>query len=441
VRDAAGELADRLHLGRLRDLALEPRFLAIVLEAEQHRRIAEPARAGDGQRDRLVGIRDRRQDDRVDQRQTRKSSPRPARSTSAFQRRREPVAAFEQVGAARAVAPGGARGAGQAVKLDGSPRAARRGGALAQRRTTVSKRRLAQTSRPARSVTATAMPGARSRLTVTDQSGCANSGSRSAGRRSGSVPARKRRALRSPPTNPAPTTSGSRVDRTRAARRGGRSECERRRRPECQSSAGSARSALGSASSAPLIRSARRLRRRRVPRVLVEGAAALADPPVPAERDEIRIAHRAVTTAMTTGRTAVTSVAPVSQQQSSNGCAPSPLDRLRSRRHRVGMEAQLVADLVGPRHPGSAAWSTGFVTKVVSAATGTLARYRQAHQRREQDLGERDDDPHQEPQRDPARDRAAGEAPQFRARRANGRMKRLRSISSRVGMLRCAHAS
>ena len=54
VRDAAGELADRLHLGRLRDLALEPGLLAIVLEAEQHRRIAEPARAGDGQRDRLV---------------------------------------------------------------------------------------------------------------------------------------------------------------------------------------------------------------------------------------------------------------------------------------------------------------------------------------------------------------------------------------------------
>ena len=57
VRDAAGELADRLHLGRLRDLPLELGFLAIVLEQQQHRGIAEPAQAGDGQRDRLVGWR------------------------------------------------------------------------------------------------------------------------------------------------------------------------------------------------------------------------------------------------------------------------------------------------------------------------------------------------------------------------------------------------
>ena len=47
VRDAAGELADRLHLGRLRDLPLELGFLAIVLEQQQHRRIAKPAQAGD----------------------------------------------------------------------------------------------------------------------------------------------------------------------------------------------------------------------------------------------------------------------------------------------------------------------------------------------------------------------------------------------------------
>ena len=53
VRDAAGELADRLHLGRLRDLALQFGFLAIVLEQQQHRGIAQPAQAGDGQRDRL----------------------------------------------------------------------------------------------------------------------------------------------------------------------------------------------------------------------------------------------------------------------------------------------------------------------------------------------------------------------------------------------------
>ena len=56
VRDAAGELADRLHLGRLGDLPLELGFLAIVLEQQQHRRIAEPAQAGDGQRDRLLRL-------------------------------------------------------------------------------------------------------------------------------------------------------------------------------------------------------------------------------------------------------------------------------------------------------------------------------------------------------------------------------------------------
>ena len=53
VGDAAGELADRLHLGRLRDLALELGFLAIVLEQQQDRRVAETAQAGDRQRDRL----------------------------------------------------------------------------------------------------------------------------------------------------------------------------------------------------------------------------------------------------------------------------------------------------------------------------------------------------------------------------------------------------
>ena len=56
VRDAAGELADRLHLGRLRDLALELGFLAIVLEQQQHRRIAKPAQPGDGQRHRLARL-------------------------------------------------------------------------------------------------------------------------------------------------------------------------------------------------------------------------------------------------------------------------------------------------------------------------------------------------------------------------------------------------
>ena len=56
VRDSAGKLADDLHLRRLRDLPLELRFLAIVLEEQQHRRVAEPAKAGDGQRHRLRGL-------------------------------------------------------------------------------------------------------------------------------------------------------------------------------------------------------------------------------------------------------------------------------------------------------------------------------------------------------------------------------------------------
>ena len=56
VRDPAGKLANRLHLGGLRDLALEPRFLARILEAEQHRTLAQPAHAGQRQRNRLVGI-------------------------------------------------------------------------------------------------------------------------------------------------------------------------------------------------------------------------------------------------------------------------------------------------------------------------------------------------------------------------------------------------
>src|SRR3546814_6271044 len=50
MRDAARELADRLHLRRLRDLALEARFLARILEAEQHRRLAQPAHPDDAHR-------------------------------------------------------------------------------------------------------------------------------------------------------------------------------------------------------------------------------------------------------------------------------------------------------------------------------------------------------------------------------------------------------
>ena len=48
VSHAAGELADDLHLGCLRDLPLELRFFAIVLEQQQNRGVAEPAQAGDG---------------------------------------------------------------------------------------------------------------------------------------------------------------------------------------------------------------------------------------------------------------------------------------------------------------------------------------------------------------------------------------------------------
>src|SRR3546814_19835663 len=56
MRDAASELADRLHLRRLRDLALEPRFLARILEAQKHRRFAEPAHADDAHRHRIHAL-------------------------------------------------------------------------------------------------------------------------------------------------------------------------------------------------------------------------------------------------------------------------------------------------------------------------------------------------------------------------------------------------
>src|SRR3546814_10754958 len=56
MRDAARELADRLHLRRLRDLALEARFLARILEAEQHRRLAQPAHPDDAHRYRIAAL-------------------------------------------------------------------------------------------------------------------------------------------------------------------------------------------------------------------------------------------------------------------------------------------------------------------------------------------------------------------------------------------------
>src|SRR3546814_5879848 len=56
MRDAARELVDRLHLRRLRDLALEPRFLARILEAQKHRRFAEHAHADDAHRHRIAAL-------------------------------------------------------------------------------------------------------------------------------------------------------------------------------------------------------------------------------------------------------------------------------------------------------------------------------------------------------------------------------------------------
>ena len=50
----AGQLSDGLHLCRLGDLALQFRFLAIVADREQDCRIAQPAHAGNAQRDRLL---------------------------------------------------------------------------------------------------------------------------------------------------------------------------------------------------------------------------------------------------------------------------------------------------------------------------------------------------------------------------------------------------
>src|SRR3546814_20144728 len=56
MRDPARELPDRLHLGLLRDLPLEARFLARILEAQQHRRLAPPAHADDAPRPRPVPL-------------------------------------------------------------------------------------------------------------------------------------------------------------------------------------------------------------------------------------------------------------------------------------------------------------------------------------------------------------------------------------------------
>ena len=59
MRDAAGKLPDSLHLGGLRDLFLEARFLAGILDRHQHGCFAQPFGAGDGQRDRFFGQADK----------------------------------------------------------------------------------------------------------------------------------------------------------------------------------------------------------------------------------------------------------------------------------------------------------------------------------------------------------------------------------------------
>ena len=56
MRHAAGKLTDRLHFGGLGDLPFKLRFLAIVLQAQQDSRIAQPADARNRQRNRLVRI-------------------------------------------------------------------------------------------------------------------------------------------------------------------------------------------------------------------------------------------------------------------------------------------------------------------------------------------------------------------------------------------------
>ena len=56
VSDPAGELSDHLHLGCLGDLPLELGFLAIVLQQQQDRGIAEAAKPRDGQSDRVRSL-------------------------------------------------------------------------------------------------------------------------------------------------------------------------------------------------------------------------------------------------------------------------------------------------------------------------------------------------------------------------------------------------
>ena len=54
MRHPAGQLANRLHLGCLRHLAFQFRFLAIVADREQHRSLAQSADPRDPQSDRFL---------------------------------------------------------------------------------------------------------------------------------------------------------------------------------------------------------------------------------------------------------------------------------------------------------------------------------------------------------------------------------------------------
>src|SRR3546814_12233993 len=56
VRDTASELSDGLHLGRLGNLTLQLGFLAIVLQAQKHRRLAQTPTTYEPYCTRLIGL-------------------------------------------------------------------------------------------------------------------------------------------------------------------------------------------------------------------------------------------------------------------------------------------------------------------------------------------------------------------------------------------------
>src|SRR3546814_3139467 len=56
VRDTASELSDGLHLGRLGNLTLQLGFLAIVLQAQKHRRLAQTPNTCETYCNRPIGL-------------------------------------------------------------------------------------------------------------------------------------------------------------------------------------------------------------------------------------------------------------------------------------------------------------------------------------------------------------------------------------------------